>query len=121
MGEGKLRFPVWIGVVCDDLEQQRTSYRDVLGLREATRGADWLQFDLGPGVTFELIGRSERPEYDSARYQVGFAVDDIDAAWAKLPAAGVEAVTEVIDATSGDSRWAYFRDPEGNVFEITQR
>jgi catechol 2,3-dioxygenase-like lactoylglutathione lyase family enzyme len=117
----ELRFPAWIGVVCDDYDRQRAFYRDVLGLREAGGDADWAQYDLGPGVTFELLRRSEDPEYDAPRYQVGFVVDDIDAAREALLARGVEAITDVKEASDGRARWAYFRDPEGNVFEITQR
>ena len=53
------------------------------------------------------------------RFQVGFAVDDIRSAYEQLKQEGVEAITPVYG--EGDEPWAYFRDPEGNVFEITQR
>ncbi len=33
MGDVKLGWPVWIGVITDDLEGQRRFYRDVLGLK----------------------------------------------------------------------------------------
>lgn len=114
----ELQFPKWIGVVCADLEQQRHFYRDVLGLREADHGEDWVQFEMGPGVTFEIIAQSGDPEYDQPRYQVGFAVEDVDAARNELVRREVRIVSDV---KGSDSRWAYFRDPEGNVFEITQR
>jgi catechol 2,3-dioxygenase-like lactoylglutathione lyase family enzyme len=117
----KVRFPRWIGVVCEDFDRQRAFYQDALGFREMAAGADWVQFDLGPGVTFELLRRSQDPEYDQPRYQVGFVVDDIQSAQAELVAKGAEAVTDVIVGSDGESRWAYFRDPDGNVFEITQR
>ncbi|MGH9105346.1 MAG: VOC family protein [Acidimicrobiales bacterium] len=113
-----LRFPRWVGVVCADLDAQRRFYRDVLGLREADHGDDWAQFDLGPGVSFELVRRSSEPEYDYPRYQVGFAVDDIHAASDELHRRGVPAVSGV---KGSNSYWVYFRDPEGNVFEITER
>ncbi|MBV8300981.1 MAG: VOC family protein [Candidatus Dormibacteraeota bacterium] len=114
----RLRFPKWVGVVCDDLEAQRAFYRDVLGLREAQRGDGWVQFDIGSGKTFELIARSAEPQYDRPRYQVGFAVDDIEASRDELVNRGVELVA---DTTKSTSSWTYFRDPEGNVFEITER
>jgi catechol 2,3-dioxygenase-like lactoylglutathione lyase family enzyme len=118
MTANRLGFPKWIGVVCADLEGQRSFYRDVLALREVDAGEDWVQFDLGAGVTFEVVAQSADPEYDQPRYQVGFVVDDIRAAREELLARGVEPVSEV----KGDlSYWAYFRDPEGNVFEITER
>ena len=68
------------GVVCDDLEGQRRFYRDVMGIRVAEEGDGWVKFDMGPGVSFELLRRSTDPQYDRARYQVGFAVEDIEAA-----------------------------------------
>jgi len=42
-----LRWPVWIGIVCEDLEQQRHFYRDVLGLSELKAGDHWVWFDFG--------------------------------------------------------------------------
>lgn len=116
-----LRFPRWIGVVCDDFDRQRAFYGEVLGLRERGGADDWVQYEMGPGVTFELLRRSADPQYDSPRYQVGFVVDDIRGARAELLARGVEAVTDIKESSDGTSSWAYFRDAEGNVFEITQR
>jgi predicted enzyme related to lactoylglutathione lyase len=96
-------------------------YRDVLGLREIDEGDDWIQYDVGANGTFELLRRSREPEYDRPRYQVGFAVDNIQAARDELLGKGVDPVTDIKTASDGGSCWAYFRDPEGNVFEITQR
>lgn len=121
MSQLGLRFPSWIGVVCNDLAAQRRFYRETLGFRESGEGDGWVQFELGRGVTFELLARSHDPEYDASRYQVGFEVDDIPSAAAELIARGVRAITDVKHGSDGRSSWAYFKDPEGNVFEITQR
>jgi predicted enzyme related to lactoylglutathione lyase len=115
-----LGWPAWIGVVAENLEAQAAFYRDVLGFRQADVGEDWVQFEF-EGRTFEILGRSALPQYDSRRVQLGFEVDDIELARSELLAAGVEAVTGIAGGEDGGSRWAYFRDPEGNVFEITQR
>jgi predicted enzyme related to lactoylglutathione lyase len=50
---------------------------------------------------------------------VGFAVDGIREAHELLRQKGATPITEIIEG--GESLWAYFVDPEGNVFEITQR
>ena len=63
----ELGFPRWVGVVCEDFEKQRSFYRDVLGLRERDEGDGWVQYDMGPTVTFELLRRSPDPEYDRRR------------------------------------------------------
>jgi predicted enzyme related to lactoylglutathione lyase len=85
---------------------------------ESAAGPDYVQFEMGGGRIFELLERSELPQYDGVRFQVGFAVDDIEEARAELLRSGIEPLTEI---EGEESRWAYFRDPEGNVFEITQR
>ena len=113
-----LGWPMWVGVVVDNLERQRRFWGDLLGLPETAAGSDYVQFDLGEGRIFELVQRSELPQYDDLRFQVGFAVEDIGVARAELLQAGVEPFIEI---EGEESTWAYFRDPEGNVFEITQR
>ena len=114
-----LGFPSWVGVVCEDLEGQRKFYEDVLGMRVVGESDDWIHFDLGTGLDFELIRRSTEPQYDGVRYQVGFAIDDIEATRRELIASGVTPISD-IQGTRGLGRWAYFKDPEGNVFEIKE-
>lgn len=116
----KIGWPAWIGVVADDLTAQAAFYRDVLGFRQVAAGDDWVQFEFD-GRTFEILARSSLAQYDTRRVQVGFVVDDIEEARAELLAAGVEPVSDIEGAEDDDARWAYFRDPEGNVFEITER
>ena len=116
----KLGWPEWIGVVAENLQAQAAFYRDVLGLCQVAAGDDWVQFDFG-GRTFEILGRSALSQYDARRVQVGFTVEDIEVAREELSAAGVDALTGVEGDQAAGARWCYFRDPEGNVFEITQR
>jgi predicted enzyme related to lactoylglutathione lyase len=59
--------------------------------------------------------------YDRPRYQVGFATSDISAARARIIARGAEAVTEIDGGPESQGHWCYFRDPEGNIFELSQR
>ena len=102
------------------MEGQRSFYRDVLSLKELGAGDDWVQFDLD-GRTLELLARSEEPQYEERRVQVGFAVDDIRAASRELEARGVVRISEVEGGPESGQYWCYFRDPEGNVFELAQR
>jgi catechol 2,3-dioxygenase-like lactoylglutathione lyase family enzyme len=117
----ELGWPIWIGVVTGDLEAQRRFYRDRLGLREIEEGDDWVQFDMGDGRLLELLARSNDPQYDRPRVQVGFAVADIQAAVRELEDRGVERITDVEGGPDSGQYWCYFRDPEGNVFEIAQK
>lgn len=118
--EGILRWPTWIGVVVDDLEAQRTFWADVLGVPEDHAGPGFAHFIMPTGQIFEVIERSELSEYDRRRFQVGFEVDDIQAARDELIRRGITPISEIMGDDSPDP-WAYFRDLEGNVFEIKQR
>ena len=119
MKGSKLRWPVWIGVVAEDMEAQSRFYRDVLGLKEVQRGEDWVGFDL-EGNLLEILARSDVPQYDRPRVQIGFEVEDIAAVRQELIERGVEPISDIEGGPDSDGYWAYFRDPEGNVFEIKQ-
>jgi predicted enzyme related to lactoylglutathione lyase len=123
MEEGMdVQWPTWIGVVAEDLEAQRRFYRDVMGFREIAAAEDYVQFDLGENRMFEILAKDPAtPEYADRRYQVGFDVEDIQSARQQLIRGGVEPIGEIEGGEESGSYWAYFRDPEGNVFEITQR
>jgi len=114
----ELDWPIWIGVVCDDFEAQRHFYRDVLGLQEHVTGADTVWFDFD-GRQLELFAKSELPQYARRGVAVGFVVKDIHEARTKLLQRGVEPVSD-IDSAFGQ-RWAYFKDADGNLFEIVER
>src|SRR5208282_6569582 len=107
-----------IGVVSENLGEQRRFYREVLGFAEVNAGDDWVHFDLGNGNLLELVQRSNDPQYDRVRYQVGYAVEDIVAARDELILRGVAPVTKIEGDAAAGGRWCYFRDPEGNIFEI---
>ena len=121
MAGSDLRWPNWIGVVAEDLGMQRAFYRDVLGLAEIGSGDGWVHFDMGFPNVIEVLQRNRDPEYDRARYQVGYAVDDIRGARERLIRAGVAPITEIDGGSDSNGYWCYFRDPEDNVFEISQR
>ncbi len=116
----ELNWPIWIGVVCDDLEAQRRFYRDVLRMEEIESGEGWISFKIGENL-FELLARTDEPQYDRPRYQVGFAVDDIQEARRDLVSRGVEPLTGVLGGPESHQYWSYFRDAGGNVFEIVER
>jgi len=115
-----LGWPCWVGVVAEDLAEQRRFYRDVLGLRELADGPGWVQFDFGETAMLELVQRGGDPQYDQARYQVGYAVADIESARDELVSRGAQQVTEIKGDAAAGGRWCYFRDAEDNIFEIKE-
>jgi catechol 2,3-dioxygenase-like lactoylglutathione lyase family enzyme len=116
-----LRWPNWLGLVVDDLEGQRRFYREVLGLEEVAAAEDWVQFDMGGPNVFELLRRTAEPRYDRPRFQPGFAVDDVERARDRLVELGAAQITPIEGGPDSGGAWCYFRDPEGNVFEVSQR
>ena len=117
----ELGWPTWIGVVVEDIEEQRRFYRDTLGFRETAASEGWVHLEVPGGGLFELIRRDPSPQYESTRYQVGFTVADIRAARDELVRRGVTPLSEIEGDEAGSANlWCYFRDPEGNVFEVTQ-
>jgi predicted enzyme related to lactoylglutathione lyase len=120
VADAQLR-PNWIGVVLEDIEAQRRFYHDALGLSELGAGDGWVHFDMGFPNIMELLQPSKEPEYDGPRYQVGFATDDIHAACEALVARGVEQVTEIDGGEDTEGYSCYFREVEGNIFELSQR
>jgi catechol 2,3-dioxygenase-like lactoylglutathione lyase family enzyme len=118
--DGFLGWPTWIGVVVDDLEAQRTFWGEILGVPEHHAGPGFAHFIMPTGEIFEVIERSENPEYNRRRFQVGFEVDNIEATRAELIRRGITPISEIVGTDSPDP-WAYFQDQEGNVFEIKQR
>lgn len=114
-----LGWPTWIGVVVDNLGRMAAFYRDTLGLPQSEAGDGWVQFQLEGGL-FEVIERSALSQYQARRVQVGFTVSDIHVAREALIAAGVQPIGDVEGDADTDNWWCYFRDPEGNVFEITE-
>jgi catechol 2,3-dioxygenase-like lactoylglutathione lyase family enzyme len=117
--ETTLGWPIWIGVVVEDLDAQRRFWGDLLGLPEDHSGDDYVSFRTPEGRWFELVERSDDPEYDAVRFQVAFEVEDIERTSAELVARGVEHVAGPY--LDHGEPWAYFRDPEGTVFSIKQR
>jgi catechol 2,3-dioxygenase-like lactoylglutathione lyase family enzyme len=107
--------------VAEDLGRQRRFYREVMGFAEVAAGPDWVQFDLGQSRLLELVQRTDQPQYDQVRCQVGYAVADIEAARDELIARGVQPVSGLEGNTQAGGRWCYFRDAEGNVFELKER
>jgi catechol 2,3-dioxygenase-like lactoylglutathione lyase family enzyme len=108
-----------MGVVVEDMERMAAFY-EALGIPRLDAGDGWIQLDLD-GRTFEILERSALPQYDARRFQVGFDVADIKVAREAVIAAGAQPISEIEGSPDSPNRWCYFRDPEGNVFEITQR
>lgn len=120
-----------------DLDAEERWYEQVLGLAEVVE-----RFELpeppvrtvvlraANGLRVELIersgsrGQSFADPLDAAQTQ-GYGhwaveVDDLDAAFALLSASPGEAVSPPGPAVQPGARFAYVKDPEGNLLELIQ-
>ena len=111
-----------------DLDRSMTLYRDGFGLDfhvDDHEGDDrWTSgrhaatsWTDGAFLHFALYATKDGST--STRSQIGFAVDDLDAAHARAIGAGAEVVHGPKPQPWGRS--ARYRDLDGNVIELTQR
>ena len=120
-------------IICSDYERSKAFYTDVLGLRviaenyRAARQSWKLDLALPDGGQIELFSfpgappRPTTPEAQGLRH-LAFAVDDLDAACARLDRLGVTVEPVRVDEYTG-SRFTFFPDPDGlplELYEVTQ-
>ena len=138
-----------VNVNCSDLEQSLGFYRDLLGLRVTDEGEDsgpeldaitglsgvrirYAELDLGAGQLLEVIefhppeGRrlAQDPRGAGAAH-LALRVDDVDALYARLVAAGVTVPGQPTTITApgpwNGARCVYVEDPDGRTVELVQR
>jgi catechol 2,3-dioxygenase-like lactoylglutathione lyase family enzyme len=125
----QLKAPDYVVLVVSDLDRALAFYTGVLGLRLGHRSGAYAQLDTGAtrlslyerDAMARTVGRRLRPaDPDAPAFEIGFKVDDVDAAYAHLVQRGAEPVTAPADRTWGQ-RTAYVRDPDGNLLELVQQ
>jgi catechol 2,3-dioxygenase-like lactoylglutathione lyase family enzyme len=126
-----------VGLSVADLDAQRTFYAEALGLSEVEEEFAMAEAQIrtailrGPGgLKIELIERGgSTPQeyadpYDGAGTQGYFhwalRVDDLDARFVHLLASGATEVSAPAPAVRAGARFAYVKDPEGNLIELIQ-
>jgi len=108
-----------------DLERAKRFFREKLGLTPASETESTALYQVRDGQ-LALFATSGRPSGDHT--QIGWTVDDIQAAVAELRENGVvfdeydspgfKTVDGVV--TFGTTRFAWFHDSEGNVHNLAQ-
>ena len=125
----RLFAPDYIVLVVAELDRSLRFYTEVLGLALGHRSGPYAQLDTGATrvALFERgamaktldVKRLEEPRRGAPAFELGFKVDDVDAAFAELVAAGAEPVVEPTDRSWGQ-RTGYLRDPDGHLIELAQ-
>ncbi len=99
---GKLDYNNAVGLTIHFLDIGNEHILEIFSFGAPTKPSEWLPDDLQTGLR-----------------HVGFKVSDVDAATARLKAAGVPFTLDPLDATGG-VRIAFFKDPDGTLLEIVQ-
>ena len=110
---------VWsITFYVSNLKRATKFYEETLGLEKKYEFSSYVGFECG-GIEIGLIPQPKGKMTGKVSPTVQFLVDDADRFCGELKAKGVELVNELHDETWG-GRQATFKDPDGNVLEITQ-
>ena len=117
-----------VSIICSDYDRSKAFYTQVLGLRivaenyRAARQSWKLDLALPEGGQIELFSfpgaprRPTTPEAQGLRH-LAFAVDDLDAACARLEGHGVTVEPVRVDDNTG-RRFTFFPDPDGLPLEL---
>jgi len=118
-----------LALITTDVHRAARFFIDLLGFKESGRletshSGTIIFVSLG-GTQLELFGTGDAAAAPAADRAVGFKhlallVDDIDAEYERLKAAGVE-FTMVPTTVDSGLRIAFFTDPDGNALELMQR
>ena len=124
----QLRAADYVILIVEDVDRAVDFYTRVLGLRLGHRSGEYAQFDTGvtrigfytrPAMSKALGFEIAAPPAGVAGFELGFKVDDVDAAYAEVLAGGAAAVTPPTTRAWGQ-RTAYVRDPDGHLIEFAQ-
>lgn len=111
----------WAGVRTDKFKETKSFFQNFFGVKPIKEEDGFVAFHLDNGQAFEVFSEDYKThKYFTTGPVVGFDVDDIDKAREEMGRMGIE----FIRPTAGDptrSRWAHFRGPDGNIYELRWR
>jgi catechol 2,3-dioxygenase-like lactoylglutathione lyase family enzyme len=122
-------YTVETAIAVSDLERARDFYERGLGLRPNEQDDQGSRYPCGNG-TGVFVYLSQENAGKATATVAGWFVDDLEVVMADLASRGVEFerydmpgiktdANGIFDA--GDFRAAWFKDPDGNTFAVTQR
>ncbi|HEV8208334.1 MAG TPA: VOC family protein [Acidimicrobiia bacterium] len=122
------RAPDYVVIVVQDLDRALHFYCEVLGMPLGHRSGSFAQLATGvtrvalyerPAMAATLGRELEAPSPDAPGFELGFKVEDCDAAYDELVSGGATPAVPPTDRTWGQ-RTAYVVDPDGHLVELAQ-
>jgi catechol 2,3-dioxygenase-like lactoylglutathione lyase family enzyme len=112
-------------LLVNNLEESLSFYKDKLGLAVNSQEGKFANFKL-EGTSLAIFEKSEASAMFPAEHMgtgggavLGFQVDDVKKACEELKAKGVE-IFEGPKVTEWGQTVAYFKDPDGNIWEVSK-
>lgn len=124
MGGNAMKYG-FVTVSVKNMEESADFYKNVLGLKEATRfspqpGIDIMILKDGEGSSIELITHpGEEAEPVKASVSIGFKVESIEATMAMLKEKGVTVARGPMGVPGG-ARFIFINDPNGVGIEFIE-
>jgi len=113
-------------LLVDDFEKSFNFYKEALGLKVNSQEGKFADFKLGE-TNLAIFQKDEamamfpKDHMKSGGGSVlGFQVDDVSKTCGELKAKGIE-IFEGPKATEWGQKVAYFKDPDGNIWEASER
>jgi lactoylglutathione lyase len=122
------RAPDYIVIVVQDLDRALHFCCEVLGMPLGHRSGSFAQLATGvtrvalyerPAMAATLGRELESPSPDAPGFELGFKVEDCDAAYDGLVSGGATPAVPPTDRAWGQ-RTAYVVDPDGHLVELAQ-
>jgi catechol 2,3-dioxygenase-like lactoylglutathione lyase family enzyme len=108
----------WVGTRTDRFDETVRFFGEIMGIELTDQDETFASFKTSGGDKIEVFSEDESDhDFMTTGPVVGFGVPDVDSARAELERAGVEFIGQT--HSEGDYRWAHFRGPDGNIYEIT--
>lgn len=130
-----LTHPRFVALYVSDQQQALDFFTTKLGFElqtDAPYGEDsrWIEVRQPGAQTYLVLAKADPEVRSVTRDRMGsmspvwFDCDDLDATFANLVGKGVEFPVEPQTAPwdpSGNTRWAQFADPDGNVYGLSRQ
>lgn len=115
-----------ICLLVEDFEKSLKFYKDILGLKvKSQEGNQFAGFDL-EGTEMAIFQKDGATAMFPKKFMgtgggvnIGFQVEDINQACKKLKSKGVE-IFEGPKTTPWGQKVAYFKDPDENIWEVSE-
>ena len=113
-------------LLVDDFGKSMTFYKDKLGLEVGSLDGKFADFKLD-GTSLAIFQKRDATTMFPQSHMasgggsvLGFQIDDVNKTCQELKAKGVE-IFEGPKTTTWGQTVAYFKDPDGNIWEVSQK